>query len=249
MCVTDDKSIAQNVKKNTSFPETTGAHLGSQGDQDCEVSAKDSKPNDDLIQSLFYLHNDQTNREVYTSSHGKVLHKAMQYCCVDGSGPNKRIEIDLVDFIQSKANTASGQPKNRSLIYFKVLTDGDEGDTVVRQDNKIKELAQEKKHDSFDQMYNRVTQQLVSRVIENEQARQDKAGLEKEVTNSLPQAFLLIGENDSNLVAPPVMGSVLATSKPEINDKSKSGLVAIHERLYKESREKKGRMQQMESRL
>ena len=92
--------------RNASYKETSGAHLGSSGDVDSENQDGPSAA-DSLIKSLFYLRNEQTSRESYSNPFGRVLHKSMQYRCVDGSGPNKRIIVDLVDFIESKTSQSS----------------------------------------------------------------------------------------------------------------------------------------------
>ena len=72
-------SISANDDAEKKFCYTTGAHVGLAGDQDSDLCARESKPNEDLIKSLFYLRNEETGREVYASTHGKVLHKAMRY--------------------------------------------------------------------------------------------------------------------------------------------------------------------------
>ena len=53
-----------------------------------------------------------------------------------------------MDFVQAK-NFAAGEPKNRSLIYFKVLTQ-DEKDGDLEDNNQIKELATAKNYGSFE---------------------------------------------------------------------------------------------------
>ena len=56
---------------------------------------------------------------------------------------------------------------------------------------------------NFDALYNQVTEKLITRVIDNEQVRLDQVAQEEEVTqNAPPQTFLLIGENDTNLIQP-----------------------------------------------
>ena len=67
---------------------------------------------------------------------------------MDGFGPSKQIKVDLLDFVQAK-NLAAGEPKNRSLIYFKVLTQ-DEKDGDLEDNNQIKELATAKNYGSFE---------------------------------------------------------------------------------------------------
>ena len=128
----------------------------------------------------------------------------MHYKCVDGHGPNKRIQVDLIDIIenqqastarqrssdglldtsrgladQSTASCAIKQsqaagPKQRSLIYFKVHpTEADPSSGVESEAAEIRDMASFQKFSSFEQMYNKVTERLVARVLENEQLRQD----------------------------------------------------------------------------
>lgn len=54
-------------------------------------------------------------------------------------------------------------------------------------------------------MYNKVTQQLVSCVLDNEQSKRDYAASEDQAFQKFPQAFLLIGENDTNLTEPNIL--------------------------------------------
>ena len=51
-------------------------------------------------------------------------------------------------------------------------------------------------------MYNKVTQQLVSCVLDNEQSKRDFVASEDQAFQKFTQAFLLIGENDTNLTEP-----------------------------------------------
>ena len=53
-------------------------------------------------------------------------------------------------------------------------------------------------------MYNKITENLVQKVLQNEHNRQTNSKLD------MPKQYLLIGENDTNLVKPNSL------SKPEI---------------------------------
>lgn len=67
---------------------------------------------------LFYLSKPENPKVVrHENSVSKVLHKAMRYTCVDGKGPTKHVNIELVDLME-KATVA---PKKRSLIFMKIV--------------------------------------------------------------------------------------------------------------------------------
>ena len=75
-------------------------------------------------------------------------------------------------------------PKQRSLIYFKVHSDTDEVKQSELENQEavaIREMASCQKFESFEHMYNKVTEKLVARVLENEQLRQDQVAHEHEV--------------------------------------------------------------------
>ena len=55
------------------------------------------------MKNMFYLSNENPQRQVYHSNVAKVVHKSMNYTCLDGSGPNKQIQFDFIDFIQKIA--------------------------------------------------------------------------------------------------------------------------------------------------
>ena len=52
------------------------------------------------MKNMFYLNNEHPSRKVYHNNVAKVIHKSMNYMCVDGSGPNKQIQIDFIDFLE-----------------------------------------------------------------------------------------------------------------------------------------------------
>ena len=61
-------------------------------------------------------------------------------------------------------------------------------------------------------MYNEITKKLANRVLVTEQLRRNQVASEFEaISQALPKAYLLIGENDSNLGE-----EQLEMSKPEI---------------------------------
>lgn len=154
-----------------------------------------------LIRSLFYLQNEQPQRHTVANPRGKVVFKTMQYKCVDALGPNKRIQVDLIDFVENLAengrgraaaarDTSSsqtlfrqsqpellsprpqgGEPKQRSLIYFQVMTE--EGRQVHQSEERpqvgveeIKGIAASHRFESFDHLYNSVTEKMITRVME-----------------------------------------------------------------------------------
>ena len=43
------------------------------------------------MKNMFYLNNENPARKVYHNNVAKVIHKSMNYMCVDGRGPNKQI--------------------------------------------------------------------------------------------------------------------------------------------------------------
>ena len=60
-------------------------------------------------------------------------------------------------------------------------------------------------------MYNEITKKLANRVLFTEQNRKNQVASELEaISQALPKAYLLIGENDGNL------GEDFEMSKPEI---------------------------------
>ena len=87
------------------------------------------------------------------------------------------------------------------MIYFKIFGAG--GAREFADDSaSFAELACSQKHTSFDSMYSKVTEKVVEKVLECEMQRRDHVPSELEYQNTgLPQAFLLIGENDANLAA------------------------------------------------
>lgn len=208
---------------------------------------------DNLIRNLFYLENEQPQRRVYGNNVGKVIHKAMHYKCVDGNGPNKRVQVDLIDIVEKQADKSQKQPKNaqamkqRSLIYFTTQAIGCEtGADAAQDDNTVREAASQQTFHSFEDMYNIVTERLVARVLSNERQRQEQVAHESEIVQaSLPQSFLLIGENDTNLV------QTRALAEPEIISKTsqpvnkqvagkkqqppRKASAGLHDRLYRES--------------
>lgn len=146
--------------------------------------------------------------------------------------------------------------KHRSLIYFKVCPDTEDvckpdqnhqtQDTSDAQE--ILELASSQKFSSFEQMYNGVTEKLVARVLETEKDRKGEQTEQEFETaqKKSPQAFLLIGENDTNLVKPSSL------SKPEILSNSSMNIVkseTLHDRLYKEGIDKKKRLNGLQSQI
>ena len=117
---------------------------------------------EDLMQNLFYLKDEQPQRNCYSSNVGKIIHKSMQYKCVDSTGPNNHIQVDLIDIIQN-AVELNEHKKYRSLIYFKVSSNESATPTGITDntENKIRDLASAQEYDSFEQMYNKVTEKLV----------------------------------------------------------------------------------------
>ena len=103
----------------------------------------------------------------------------MHYKCVDVQGPNKRIQVDLIDIIEDLGKSLDGsmildtsasgaikqsqsdlftprvigqkpvQPKQRSLIYFKVHKGHDEPDES-QEAEEIQEIASGQKFTSFE---------------------------------------------------------------------------------------------------
>lgn len=74
--------------------------------------------------------------------------------------------------------------KQRSLIYFKVNSATDEAkqSELEREEAvEIRDMASCQKFESFEHMYNKVTERLVARVLENEQLKQDQVAHEHEV--------------------------------------------------------------------
>ena len=90
---------------------------------------------EDLIQNLFYLKDEQPQRNCYSSNVGKIMHKSMQYKCVDGTSLDNHIQVDLIDIIQSAAGL-NEHKKYRSLIYFKVSTKEDESPTETTNNSE-----------------------------------------------------------------------------------------------------------------
>lgn len=70
-----------------------------------------------VMRNLFYLDQEEPQRQTYRSNVGDVTHKAMSYTCV-GQGPNQRVFVDLIDF--------ACQQKQRSLIFLKVQANQNE---------------------------------------------------------------------------------------------------------------------------
>ena len=54
------------------------------------------------MKNMFYLNSEHPSRKVYHNNVGKVIHKSMNYMCVDGRGPNKSVQIDFIDFIEKQ---------------------------------------------------------------------------------------------------------------------------------------------------
>lgn len=70
-----------------------------------------------IMNNLFYLSRPNHPKPVkHENSVSTVLHKAMKYTCVDGQGPAKHVNIELVDLIEKSAKV----PKKRSLIFMKI---------------------------------------------------------------------------------------------------------------------------------
>ena len=86
----------------------------------------------------------------------------MQYKCVDSTGPNNHIQVDLIDIIQNAVGL-NEHKKYRSLIYFKISSNEGAAPTGITDntENKIRDLACAQEYDSFEQMYNKVTEKLV----------------------------------------------------------------------------------------
>ena len=88
--------IAEPAAVDQSFPSTTGVHQGQNGEQESEQNVTA----ENLISSLFYLKHERPERNTYSSNVGQVVHKSMHYKCVDSSGPNKFIQVDLLDIVE-----------------------------------------------------------------------------------------------------------------------------------------------------
>ena len=134
--------------------------------------------------------------------------------------------------------------KQRSLVYFKIAPQGDkdgEADKVEAnsqamleaETEEIRRVAEIQGFYNFEQLYNQVTEKLITRVIDNEQVRQDQVAHEEDVTqNAPPQTFLLIGEDDTNLIQPLADRLRGAREHAKASQKSTRNTSAIHERLY-----------------
>ena len=120
----NDSGMAELSEGNhISFPSTSAGahHVNVSDDKEFEQNIDA----EDLTQNLFYLKDEQPQRNCYSSNVGKIIHKSMQYKCVDGTGPNNHIQVDLIDIIQN-AVALNEYKKYRSLIYFKVFTNEEE---------------------------------------------------------------------------------------------------------------------------
>ena len=93
-----NQTIGAANNESSCFMNTANTQMHANSIENDQLSA------DNLIKNLFYLANERPERFEYTNQHGNVVHKAMHYKCVDGSGPNKRISVDLVDFIETTSN-------------------------------------------------------------------------------------------------------------------------------------------------
>ena len=91
----DDTNIAINgASCMAELPENNHqANISDDQDYEQNVGAED------LMQNLFYLKDEQPQRNCYSSNVGKIIHKSMQYKCVDSTGPNNHIQVDLIDII------------------------------------------------------------------------------------------------------------------------------------------------------
>jgi hypothetical protein len=81
----------------------------------------------------------------------------MTYSCV-GLGPSAQVIVDLVDF--------TAGTKARSLIYFKSIPEAPS--SAPKPCFDIQEAASGNDFDSFDSLYNAVTEKMITRVIDNE---------------------------------------------------------------------------------
>lgn len=67
------------------------------------------------------------------------------------------------------ASTSPSQNKHRSLIYFKVMTQADQEDKVTETkpdgSESLRELGESNDFTSYENMYNKVTEHLVARVL------------------------------------------------------------------------------------
>ena len=53
-----------------------------------------------IMGNLFYLNTEKPEKVSMENNVAQIIHKAMNYTCVDGCGPTKRIQIELLDLLE-----------------------------------------------------------------------------------------------------------------------------------------------------
>ena len=84
----DEDAISQ-------FPQNVSQlqHQASAGDLDSQIgdTEANNSTTENLVKNLFYLKDDMPQKNSYNNDFGQIVHKTMNYKCVDGKGPNKKI--------------------------------------------------------------------------------------------------------------------------------------------------------------